>query len=191
MSSSPRSTSIGAAWIRCVVQRSIPLRTAATLALRRRCRLLLRALGEHVPPEWDRAEQQQANDAVGDVDLVMDEQVEADQAEGGPIEELFDSACSIEEELFESEVMQESPEDQVIAHNYTLKEGEVSAELAQQINGYRLHGTQVLNSWREGPRVQDNTCENDVRSLLRFMVGKSPTRPSPSQPTINSSCAPP
>ena len=108
----------------------IPLRTAATLALHRRCRLLLRALGEHVPPEWDRAEQQQANDAVGDVDLVLDEQVEADQAEGGPIEELFDSACSIQEELFEVEVMQESPEDQVIAHNYTLKEGEVSAELA-------------------------------------------------------------
>lgn len=146
------------------------MRTVCTLALHRRHERLLSSLGERPPPEWARARQQAEHEANGEVDLVLEEQVEADRAEGGSVDELFDKACSIQEELLqEVELAQALPEDEAreVQRNYALREQSVS--LQSQIEAYTKHRTATLNSWREGTRVQENTAENDVKTLLRFL----------------------
>ena len=146
----------------------VPFQVAVTLALHRRHRQLLTCLGQRVPPEWQRADQQAANTANDEVDLVLDEQVEEDQVTN-TVEDAYETA--IQAELIHDVEMVQNPEDEKseLARNYGLKEADVSKELQSQIARYRQHRTKVLNSWREGSRVQENTADNDIRTLLRYL----------------------
>ena len=115
--------------------------------------------------EWLRQEQHAANEAAGEVDLVLEEQLEEDE-ETISLEQSFEVA--IQDEMNEFEIL-DTPEDEQneLARNYALKKP--SADLQQQLRAFEEFRTKVLNSTRAGKRVQDVTCKADQSSLLRFL----------------------
>ena len=146
----------------------LPVKVAATLAMTRGYKQLLTALGQPVPEEWERLARQQVHDAADEVDLVLDEQVAADQSE-----DLIESIHTvIQNELAEDfEELNATAEDEenLNSHSYSLTPAEQSQLLVKQLDQFRKHRTAILNSAREGSRVMPVTADGNVTNLLRFL----------------------
>lgn len=147
----------------------IPQKVAATLAMTRGHKQLLIALGQPVPDEWERLERQTQHAAEGETDLILDEMVAADQAEGELVMEAIHTV--IQDELVQFDEMAAPVEDEqkLTTHNYALREQEQSQELRKQLQAFLQHRTAILNSAREGTRVMPVTAEGNTSTMLRFL----------------------
>jgi hypothetical protein len=139
----------------------VPCRIATTLAMSRRNRGLLEALGEAVPEAWIKEDEQAALEDEGLVDLVLDDDLASLQEEE-PLDELLEVA--IQAELGEYVPFEEEPEQ--APQQYALKP---NRHLRGQLEAYKEWKTRKLVGARVSAAVQPVTAEGDVSCLLRFM----------------------
>jgi hypothetical protein len=128
------------------------------LALDRRNRALLEALGGEVPRLWDLEEQQVQLAEEGFVDPVLDEVVE-------DLEEL--AAVQLQEELNAFEPYEEDEAAAGLLSSYTLKRP--SRTLLSQFKEYQTHKMKKLAFDREGGAVEAITAESDVKTMQRLL----------------------
>ena len=158
-----RTTSTGIECMRRIRSVTIlPLATAAAVARsfgRSQASLaFLRAFSMPVPESWELASQQEANTAVGEVDFVLDEQLD---------EHTFEAEDqSFAQELTSMASFAATPADELKVRNVQLSP--VPAELASQLEAFLAHRTSVFAARRQGAAVVDLSCESDKASLLRF-----------------------
>ena len=113
-------------------------------ALHRGNKDLLVALSYPVPEAWERKEEQQKNDAEGEVDLLLDEAVAEDEATPG-LEATFE--MTLQQEVIELSIMEVAPEDtqKELSHNYALKQ--LSTTLKSQLEVFqRCHSCDLESS---------------------------------------------
>jgi len=141
----------------------LPVRIAATLAMTRGHKELLITLGQPVPEQWKRLEEQAANAEEGCVDLALQEVIEEDA-------DLIEAHhVAIQSELVEFEELRESAADEAKFEGRSYALREQSKELQSQLAAFRSYRTDILNSARPGTRVMPVTVEGNVGSLLRFL----------------------
>ena len=140
----------------------IPLSTAAAVARtfgRSPASIaFLRAFSMPVPESWELQEQQDANHDAGEVDLVLEEQLE---------EHTFEAEDqSFAQELTSMAAFASTPADDAKLRNVQLSP--VPTNLARQLDSFLAHRTSVFAARRQGAAVVDSSCESDKASLLRF-----------------------
>ena len=141
----------------------LPLATAAAVArtFGRSAESLafLRAFNQVVPLGWELLEEQEAHTAQGEVDLVLNEQ----------LEELGFEA---EEKTFAEELTETfaqftlNAEDDGKVKAYALQR--VPAALQAELDAYVTHRTATFAATRGGGAVQSVSAKADTQSLLRF-----------------------
>lgn len=130
----------------------IPVKLCATLAMARGHKELLITLGQPVPAEWLRLEQQAANAKEGCVDLALQEQIDEDDADLVEVHHI-----AIQAELLEFEQLQEAADDEAKFEGRSYALREQSATLQAQLASFRQYRTSVLNSSRQGKKVMEVT----------------------------------
>ena len=140
----------------------IPLAAAATVVRTfGRCpasTAWLRALSQPIPHAWELREEQEANDAVGEVDFVLEEK-------------LDDANFEADESSFASELMtmpafSADKDDDARLKTYILQR--VPPMLKKELDSYLLFRTQTFAARRAGGAVQSISAETDTTALLRF-----------------------
>ena len=118
----------------------------------------LRALSQPVPQAWELREEQEANDAAGQVDLLLNEQLDEQNFEA---EEM-----SFAEELLTMPAFSADQEDDARLKTYILQR--VPPGLKKELDNYLLYRTQTFASRRQGGAVQSVSAEADNTAVLRF-----------------------
>ena len=146
----------------------LPKGVCATLAMTKGHKQLLRSLGQSVPEEWERLEQQAKNSANDEVDLNLDDQIAADK-DTGTLEESYNIA--IQDELLQFDTFEAASvdEERLTTQNYALSAEQQSPKLKKQLEAFKEYRTTVLNSARTGSNVQNITVQGNISCLLRFL----------------------
>ena len=118
----------------------------------------LRAVSQPIPQGWELREEQEQNDAEGEVDLVLNEQLDE---QGFEAEEM-----SFAEELMTMPAFSADADDETRLKTYTLQR--VPPLLKSQLEQYTLHRTATFAARRQGGAVQSISAETDCNALLRF-----------------------
>ena len=118
----------------------------------------LRALSQPMPPTWELLEEQEANNAAGEVDYVLDEQLD-DQ--GFEVEDM-----SFADELKMMANFSTDRDDDSRLKVYALRR--VPPPLKTGLDVYMLYRTETFAARRQGGAVQSISAEADKTSLLRF-----------------------
>ena len=131
----------------------------------------LRATSQPVPRAWELEEQREKDEANGEVDLVLEEQIDAERAD----HEL--DATSFAEELTSMAPFETKAEDEVKMTQYSLRS--VPAVLKRQLDAYVANRTAVFSGRRHGGAVVSSTAEHDTKVLLRFFGWMDATHRAP------------
>ena len=119
----------------------------------------LRALSQPIPQAWELREQQEANDAAGEEDLVLDEKLDDSNFEA---EEM-----SFAQELQTMPAFSADKDDEVRLKTYILQN--VPPLLKKELDEYLLlYRTETFAARRAGGAVQSISAEADNTALLRF-----------------------
>jgi len=118
----------------------------------------LRALSQPVPQAWELREEQEANDAAGEVDLLLNEKLDEVGFEAEDI--------SFADELKTMAVFSNDTEDEERLKIYILER--VPPALKSELDTYILHRTATFAARRQGGAVQSISAEADRTALLRF-----------------------
>ena len=118
----------------------------------------LRALSQPVPQAWELREEQEANNAAGEVDLLLNEK-------------LDDANFEADESSFAAELMtmpafSADREDEERLKTYILQR--VPPGLKRELDIYLLYRTETFAARRAGGAVQSISAEADQTALLRF-----------------------
>ena len=118
----------------------------------------LRALSQPVPQAWELREEQETNDAAGEVDLLLNEK-------------LDDANFEADESSFAAELMtmpafSADREDEERLKTYILQR--VPPGLKRELDIYLLYRTETFAARRAGGAVQSISAEADQTALLRF-----------------------
>lgn len=113
--------------------------------------MLLEPLGEEAPQEWQMLDQQAANTTAGEVDLVLDEQIEQlDPAEW----ELAEVA--LDQEIADEQALWETPEEPEIPKQYALQP---QRTLKLELEKFKAHRLKAYNVQRDGMAVEPITAD--------------------------------
>ena len=118
----------------------------------------LRAFNQPIPQAWELREEQEANEAAGEVDLVLKDQLDE---LGFEAEDL-----SFADELKTMAAFSTDGEDDERLKTYIL--ARVPANLKSDLDAYILHRTATFAARRQGGAVQSISAEADRTALLRF-----------------------
>ena len=119
----------------------------------------LRSLSQPVPHTWELREEQEANEAAGEVDLILNEQLDEQNFEA---EEM-----SFAQELLTMPAFSTDKEDEDRLKTYILQR--VPPMLKSELDAYSLlYRTETFAARRQGGAVQSVSAEADSTSLLRF-----------------------
>jgi hypothetical protein len=118
----------------------------------------LRALSQPVPQAWELREQQEANDAAGEVDLLLNDKL--DDA-GFEAEQM-----SFAQELQTMPAFSTDKDDEERLKTYVLQR--VPPMLKTELERYLLYRTETFAARRQGGAVQSISAEADNTALLRF-----------------------
>ena len=117
---------------------------------------LLRSLGQVVPEAWVQQEQQEVNDRAGEVDLVLNEEIES-------------AGFEAEEQSFASELVtnmgtfETCEEDEGKMRNYALSP--VPQQLSRELQSFIAYRTSTFQAKRSGAAVVSISAESDTKSL--------------------------
>ena len=117
----------------------------------------LRVFGQNVPQAWELQEQQEEDAAAGQVDLLLQDQLD----EHGFEAEDF----TLAEELTQVSSFVDSAADEAKIRQYALVPLQ---SLKSQLAAYVAHRTAVFAARRTGGSVVNATAEHDTQCLLRF-----------------------
>ena len=123
-------------------------RTAQTVAL-------LRAL-HNLPLAWQLLEEQDANHARLEHDLLIEEE----------LEELQEEGVHLAAELSVMAQYADIAEDDTAAASWRLPS--IPPALVKELDAYRAYRAEPLNRYRDGSAVVDVTVDNDRATSLRF-----------------------
>lgn len=118
----------------------------------------LRAFNQPVPQAWELREQQEANEAAHEVDLVLNDQLDE---LGFEAEDL-----SFADELKTMAVFSTDSEDDERLKTYILSR--VPPSLKSDLDAYILNRTETFAARRQGGAVQSISAEADRTAVLRF-----------------------
>ena len=118
----------------------------------------LRAFNQPVPQAWQLVEEQEENDAAGEADLVLNEQLDE---QGFEAEDL-----SFADELTMMATFSTDQEDDERLKTYILQR--VPPLLKSDLDMYLLARTATFAARRQGGAVQSISAESDRTALLRF-----------------------
>ena len=118
----------------------------------------LRAFNQPIPQAWELREEQEANDAAGEVDLLLNDQLDE---LGFEAEDM-----SFADELKQMAVFSTDGEDEERLKTYIL--AQVPANLKSDLDAYILNRTATFAARRQGGAVQSISAEADRTALLRF-----------------------
>lgn len=126
----------------------------------------LRALSQPVPQAWELREEQEANNAAGEVDLLLNEK-------------LDDANFEADESSFAAELMtmpafSADREDEERLKTYILQR--VPPGLKRELDIYLLYRTETFAARRAGGAVQSISAEADQTALLRFFGWMAATK---------------
>ena len=131
----------------------------------------LRVTSQPVPRAWELQEQRDRDEANNEVDLVLEEQIEAERAD-----HEFDDT-SFAEELTSMAPFETKAEDEVKMTQYSLRS--VPTVLKRQLDAYVANRTAVFSGRRHGGAVVSSTAEHDTKVLLRFFGWMDATNRAP------------
>ena len=118
----------------------------------------LRAFNQPVPQAWELREEQEANEAANEMDLLLNDKIEE---LGFEAEEI-----SFADELKTMAVFSTDKEDDERLKTYILER--VPSTLKSDLETYILHRTATFAARRQGGAVQSVSAEADRTALLRF-----------------------
>ena len=118
----------------------------------------LRAFNQPIPQAWELREEQEANDAAGEVDLLLNDQLDE---LGFEAEDM-----SFADELKQMAVFSTDGEDEERLKTYIL--AQVPANLKSDLDAYILNRTATFAARRQGGAVQSISAEADRTAVLRF-----------------------
>ena len=118
----------------------------------------LRAFNQPVPQAWELREEQEANEAANEMDLLLNDKIEE---LGFEAEEI-----SFADELKTMAVFNTDKEDDDRLKTYILER--VPSTLKSDLETYILHRTATFAARRQGGAVQSVSAEADRTALLRF-----------------------
>ena len=118
----------------------------------------LRVFGQNVPQAWELQQQQEDDAAAGEVDLLLQDQLD----EHGFEAEDF----TIAEELTQVNVFVSTAGDEQKLQTYSLNP---TQSLRSQLASYVDHRTATFSARRSGGSVAASTAESDTESMLRFL----------------------
>ena len=118
----------------------------------------LRAFSQPIPHSWELRDEQEANDAAREVDLLLNEQ-------------LDDSNFEVEETSFAAELLtmptfNADKDDEERLRTYILQR--IPPGLKRELDAYLLYRTETFAARRQGGAVQSISAEADNTALLRF-----------------------
>ena len=141
----------------------IPVTSAAAL-----CRMfgrsaesvaILQALAQPIPETWQLLDQQEANAAAGEVDLLLDEEI--DDGAGFEAEDQ-----SFAHELTGMQAFEPIADDESRIAQYALKP--IPPVLSRELQTYLEYRTSVFQAKRASGAILSVSAEQDKRQLLRF-----------------------
>jgi hypothetical protein len=142
----------------------LPLATASALARAvgrsPAATAFLTAFSQPVPDSWKMLDEQVANDAAGEDDLVLNERLDDMNWEA---EEM-----TFAQELTSMPVFQAVADDEQRIGTYTLRPNMISPVLKRELNAYIFFRTATFAARRQGGAVQSISAEADRTHLLRF-----------------------
>ena len=118
----------------------------------------LRALSQPIPHAWELREEQEANDAAGEVDLLLEDKLDDANFEA---EEM-----SFAVELQTMPAFSSDKDDEERLKTYILQR--VPPGLKGDLDAYLLYRTETFAARRAGGAVQSISAEADTTALLRF-----------------------
>jgi len=118
----------------------------------------LRAFNQPVPQAWELREEQEANEAASEVDLLLNDQLDE---LGFEAEDM-----SFADELKQMAVFSTDGEDEERLKTYILER--VPSVLKSDLDAYILHRTATFAARRQGGAVQSISAEADRTAVLRF-----------------------
>ena len=118
----------------------------------------LRALSQPVPEAWSLQEEHEANLANGQVDLVLEEQIQQGDFEAEEV--------SFAEELTQMPAFSAVADDETRMQTYAMTP--VPSVLKHELDAYLVYRTETFAARRQGGAVLSISAEQDKTSLLRF-----------------------
>ena len=141
----------------------VPVATAAAVARNfgqsPRSQSLLRALGAQVPEAWVLQDQRDKNDRLGEVDLLLNDEIES---AGFEAEEQ-----TLASELTTMAMFEPHEEDDGKMKHYVLSP--VPRQLARELDAFVSYRTSTFQAKRAGAAVVSLSAEADKKHLLRFL----------------------
>ena len=132
----------------------------------------LNALASPQPRAWLLLQEQEENTAAGEVDLLLDEE----------IEELDETDVHFGDELIQMAAFETLADDEQKA-DATWKLTRLSGTLKAELEAYVKHRVNPINRARSGSACQDITVGNDRATVLRFL-GFTAAEPRNLQPGL-------